>query len=50
MAISFDNFLPNLVGGVLFLAVLAVAIFILFKIGASVFRRLRHTNADRTEE
>ena len=45
MVISFDNFLPNLIAGLLFFAICAVAIVILFKVGIALFRRLKGTDA-----
>ena len=45
MVISFDNLLPNLVAGLLFLAICVASIVILLKIGISLFKRLRGTDA-----
>lgn len=44
MAISFDNFFPKIIGSVLFLAICGAGIFILFKIGTFVFKRLKNTD------
>lgn len=44
MVISYDNFFSNLIAGVVFFALCGVAIFILYKIGAFVFRRLKNTD------
>jgi hypothetical protein len=44
MAISFDNFLPNLIAGAVFLAVCALAVFVIVFLGVYVFRRLKNTH------